>query len=75
MLSARPDLLPKTWIKELSKLQDQVPQFSFIQVEETIKRELGEKFFEINQIMKDPVGSASLAQVHKATLKNGKDVY
>ena len=34
LLSARPDLIPNTWIQELSKLQDQVPNFSFEQVEE-----------------------------------------
>jgi len=74
LLSARPDLIPNTWIQELSKLQDQVPNFSFAQVEETIKNELGSKFNEIDQIMFDPVGSASLAQVHRATLKDGKKV-
>ena len=37
LLSARPDLLPNTWIQELSKLQDQVPNFLFAQVEETIR--------------------------------------
>ena len=41
LLSARPDLIPNTWIQELSKLQDQVPNFSFAQVEETIRDELG----------------------------------
>ena len=38
LLSARPDLIPNTWIQELSKLQDQVPNFSFAQVEETIDK-------------------------------------
>ena len=74
LLSARPDLIPNTWIKELSKLQDQVPNFSFEQVKETIKDEIGYKFNEIDQIICDPVGSASLAQVHRATLKDGKNV-
>ncbi|MBO8227508.1 AarF/ABC1/UbiB kinase family protein [Prochlorococcus marinus XMU1414] len=74
LLSARPDLIPNTWIQELSKLQDQVPNFSFAQVEETIRNELGSKFNEIDQIIYDPVGSASLAQVHRATLKDGKKV-
>ncbi len=74
LLSARPDLIPNTWIQELSKLQDQVPNFSFAQVEETIRDELGNKFKEIDQIISDPVGSASLAQVHRATLKDGKKV-
>ena len=74
LLSARPDLIPNTWIQELSKLQDQVPNFSFAQVEETIREELGYKFNEIDQIIGEPVGSASLAQVHRATLKDGKKV-
>ncbi len=74
LLSARPDLIPNTWIQELSKLQDQVPNFSFALVEETIREELGSKFNEIDQIISDPVGSASLAQVHRATLKDGKKV-
>ncbi len=74
LLSARPDLIPNTWIQELSKLQDQVPNFSFGQVKETIRDELGSKFNEIDQIIFDPVGSASLAQVHRATLKDGKEV-
>ena len=55
-------------------MQDQVPNFSFAQVEETIRDELGSKFNEIDQIICDPVGSASLAQVHRATLKDGKKV-
>ncbi|MBO8203779.1 ABC1 kinase family protein [Prochlorococcus marinus] len=74
LLSARPDLIPNNWIQELSKLQDQVPNFSFDQVEETIREELGSKFDDIDQIICDPIGSASLAQVHRATLKNGKKV-
>ncbi len=74
LLSARPDLIPNTWIQELSKLQDQVPNFSFAQVEENIRNELGSKFNEIDQIICDPVGSASLAQVHRASLKDGKKV-
>ncbi len=74
LLSARPDLIPNTWIQELSKLQDQVPKFSFAQVQQTIEEELGSKFNEIDQIISNPVGSASLAQVHRATLKDGKKV-
>ena len=74
LLSARPDLIPNTWIQELSKLQDQVPQFAYTKVEEIIKNELGQKFSEIKQINDLPIGSASLAQVHKATLQNGKEV-
>ena len=55
LLSARPDLIPNTWIQELSKLQDQVPNFPFTKVEETIREELGSKFNEIDQIIGKPV--------------------
>ncbi len=74
LLSARPDLIPNTWIKELSRLQDQVPPFPFKKVERTIIQELGPKYSDIDQIIYDPVGSASLAQVHRGKLKNGKEV-
>ncbi len=74
LLSARPDLIPKTWIKELTTLQDSVPQFSFETVQKIIKEELNNKFEEIDQIDSKPIGSASLAQVHKAHLKNGREV-
>ena len=74
LLSARPDLIPKTWIEELTTLQDSVPQFSFEIVEEIISSELKEKFLEVKQIDPLPIGSASLAQVHKAKLLNGREV-
>ena len=74
LLSARPDLIPKTWISELAMLQDEVPQFSFIEVENIIKNELKDKYSQIQNIDPSPIGSASLAQVHKANLKNGKVV-
>ena len=74
LLSARPDLIPKTWIEELTTLQDSVPQFSFEIVEGIISSELKEKFLEVKKIDPLPIGSASLAQVHKATLFNGREV-
>ena len=74
LLSARPDLIPKTWIEELTTLQDSVPQFSFEIVEGIISSELKEKFLEVKKIDPLPIGSASLAQVHKATLFNESEV-
>ena len=74
LLSARPDLIPKTWIEELTTLQDSVPQFSFEIVEGIISSELKEKFLEVKKIDPLPIGSASLAQVHKAILFNGREV-
>ena len=74
LLSARPDLIPSTWITELSKLQDDVPKFSFETVNQIVQKELGNNFKKIKIIDPIPVGSASLAQVHKAYLVSGKEV-
>ncbi|HJO02168.1 MAG TPA: hypothetical protein QF458_04570, partial [Candidatus Woesearchaeota archaeon] len=41
VLSVRPDLIPKSYTKELEKLQDKVPQFSYAVAKQQIKKELG----------------------------------
>ena len=74
LLSARPDVLPTGWIKELSDLQDKVPQFPFEIAEEILQKELLEKFEEIKTLNKTPLGAASIAQVHLAELSNGQKV-
>ena len=75
VLSIRPDLIPKTYIQELEILQDKVPEFSYKIVEQQIKKELGKDIKEIFlKFEKKPIASASISQVHKATLKDGKIV-
>jgi ubiquinone biosynthesis protein len=75
LLSLRPDLIPKEYIYEFEKMQDKVPPFPFAQVKKTIEAELNQP---INKIFKTfdpkPFAAASLGQVHKAVLKNGKVV-
>jgi ubiquinone biosynthesis protein len=75
ILSVRPDLLPKEYIKELGSLQDEVPQFPFEKAEKTIEKELRKP---INKLFKDfnkePIASASISQVYKAKLPNNKIV-
>jgi ubiquinone biosynthesis protein len=75
LLSLRPDLVPKEYILEFEKMQDRVPCFAYSDVEKLIKKELGKP---ISQIFKSfdrkPVAAASLGQVHKAKLRNGKVV-
>jgi ubiquinone biosynthesis protein len=75
ILSTRPDLVPEPYIRELKHFQDDVDPISFSVVEETIERELGARisklFAEFNH---EPLGSASLGQVHEATLHDGRDV-
>ena len=74
LLSARPDVLPAEWVVKLSELQDKVPPFHFEDVERILRNELGPKCNDIIKIERIPLGAASLAQVHKATLKNGREV-
>ncbi|MFO7751663.1 MAG: AarF/UbiB family protein [Desulfobacteraceae bacterium] len=75
ILSSRPDLVPVYLLEELSKLQDHVPPFEYDEVVKTVVAELGknpEDVFET--IEEEPLAAASIAQVHKATLKGGQDV-
>jgi predicted unusual protein kinase regulating ubiquinone biosynthesis (AarF/ABC1/UbiB family) len=74
LLSARPDVLPADVVEELAHLQDRVPAFPFAVVESILEQELGERRAEIIDIEVDPLGSASLAQVHRASLRSGRQV-
>jgi len=74
LLSARADVIPSAWVSELTSLQDSVPPFEFKEVQKILKNQLGNLYEKIISIDEIPVGSASLAQVHKATLSNNKNV-
>ncbi len=74
LLSARPDVLPAELVEELAELQDRVPAFSFDVVQALLEEELGERCAEIIDLDSAPLGSASLAQVHRASLRSGRQV-
>jgi predicted unusual protein kinase regulating ubiquinone biosynthesis (AarF/ABC1/UbiB family) len=74
LLSARPDVLPAELVEELAQLQDRVPAFPFAVVQDLLERELGERCAEIIDLESEPLGSASLAQVHRASLRSGRQV-
>ena len=74
LLSARPDVLPASWVEELARLQDSVPAFSFETAQALLEQELGERCAEIIDIDPEPLGAASLAQVHRASLRSGRQV-
>jgi ubiquinone biosynthesis protein len=75
LLSTRPDIVPPDIINELRSLQDDVRPFPFEDVERTIQEELGQPierlFTEFEQV---PLAAASIGQVHRATLPNGRRV-
>jgi ubiquinone biosynthesis protein len=75
LLSVRPDLVPEDITTELSKLQDNVPPFPWEEVAATLDRAYGRQHTEVFKTFDQvPVASASVAQVHFATLPDGREV-
>jgi predicted unusual protein kinase regulating ubiquinone biosynthesis (AarF/ABC1/UbiB family) len=75
ILSSRPDLLPEPYLKALSRLQDKVKPFPFEQVEEIVVAELGVRLSKaFTNFEQEPLAAASLGQVHRATLRDGRAV-
>ncbi len=75
IMSMRPDMIPSEYCDELVKLRTEVKPMPFAAVLTVLEAELGDapdKHF--SHIDEEPYGSASIAQVHRARLKNGKDV-
>ena len=75
VLSTRPDLLPPDYAAELAKLQDKVPPFDAELSRRQIEQSLGKPIEELYACFDpQPVASASIAQVHRATLFSGEEV-
>jgi ubiquinone biosynthesis protein len=74
ILSTRPDLIPLDYVRELSKLQDEVPAFSYEDAKAIIKSETGSFPEDIFcSFDKTPLAAASLGQVHKAMLRDTEE--
>lgn len=75
VLSTRPDLLPAAWIEELRTLQDQVPPFPLAEVRQQIEASLGASPEALGlELEEQPLASASIAQVHRGRLRDGRVV-
>ena len=75
LLSLRQDLIPIEYAKEFSKLQDQIPSFSYEEVMDIVEQDLNKKLTDIFlKFEKEPIASASIGQVHVAWLKTGEKV-
>ncbi len=75
VLSTRPDIVPPEYVAALESLQDQTEPFSFAEVEKTVQDELGGRISKIFETFEStPLAVASLGQVHRAVLRDGREV-
>lgn len=75
VLAGRPDLLPDPYLKALARLQDKVKPFSYAEVEEIVMTELGVRISKaFSRFEIEPMAAASLGQVHRAALRDGRAV-
>ena len=75
VLSTRSDFIPPDYLLELAKLQDDVPSFSYEDVEQIFIEETGKKPDELfKEFNSEPIAAASIGQVHRGVLHNGTTV-
>jgi predicted unusual protein kinase regulating ubiquinone biosynthesis (AarF/ABC1/UbiB family) len=75
LLSTRGDLLPPPYLAALTRLQDDVAPFPFEEVQEIIEQELGVRLSKaFSSFEPEPMAAASLGQVHRAALRDGRAV-
>ena len=75
VLSTRPDMLPPEYLEALTRLQDKVEQVPFDEIEKVVNDELGVRMSKAFKSFESrPLAAASLGQVHRAELRDGRVV-
>jgi ubiquinone biosynthesis protein len=75
LLSTRPDIVPPAYAQALARLQDDVAPFPFAEVERIVTEELGVRLSKAFSFVDEaPLAAASIAQVHRARLRDAREV-
>jgi ubiquinone biosynthesis protein len=75
IMSLREDMLPKDITDELKKLLDALPAVSYDRFVELVEEQIGQPIHRVfTEVKQNPLGSASIAQTHRATLRTGEEV-
>ena len=74
LLSTRPDIVPQAYAQALSRLQDRCEPLPFEQIEQVLAEELGLVASRALRVDREPLATASMSQVHRASLEDGREI-
>ncbi|HEU5176866.1 MAG TPA: AarF/UbiB family protein, partial [Burkholderiales bacterium] len=74
LLSTRPDVIPPAYAKALARLQDRCEPLPFAEIEAVLAQELGLVASRALRVDREPLATASMSQVHRASLEDGREI-
>ena len=74
LLSTRPDIVPEAYARALARLQDRCEPLPFDQIETVLSEELGLVASRALRVDREPLATASMSQVHRASLEDGREI-
>jgi predicted unusual protein kinase regulating ubiquinone biosynthesis (AarF/ABC1/UbiB family) len=74
LLSTRPDIIPASYAQALARLQDRCEPLPFTEIETVLAEELGLVASRALRVDREPLATASMSQVHRASLEDGREI-